>query len=90
LSINNPVGQSLCKSMVLREFSVLYPVGDKPLANVSSLTLNAPILYLGKRGVMKEGKRFKIYLPVMYNDVWEELRGKKIKVYVVIDDKDEA
>ncbi len=56
------------------------------MAHASSLSIHAQTLYLGKRSIVKESKRFKIYLPIMYNDIWRELRGKKVKVYVVIDD----
>lgn len=41
-------------------------------------------VYLGRRGVVREGDRFKIYLPKLMNDLWSELQGKKVKVYVVV------
>ncbi len=56
----------------------------------SSLIVRATSLYLGRRGIVKETKRYKIYLPTMYNDLWSELhaKGKKVKVYLVIDSDD--
>ena len=52
----------------------------------SSLLVRAQTLYLGKRSIVRENKRYKVYLPTMYNDLWEELRGRKVKVYIVVDD----
>ena len=42
-------------------------------------------VYLGKRSIINEGDRYKIYLPKGMNDLWHELRGKKVKVYLVVD-----
>jgi len=44
------------------------------------------LIYLGERNVVREGKRFKIYLPKSANSLWEELseEGKKVKVYVKV------
>lgn len=56
------------------------------MVHVSSLLVRAETLYVGKRAIVAEGKRYKVYLPTMYNDLWEELRGKKVRVYIVIDE----
>jgi hypothetical protein len=61
-------------------------LGEKRVAHTSSLVVRAQTLYLGKRSIVKENKRFKVYLPTMYNDLWEELKGRKVKVYIVIED----
>ena len=58
------------------------------VVNTSSLMVRAQTLYLGRRSIVREGKRFKIYLPTTYNDIWRELRGKKVRVYIVIDEED--
>lgn len=38
------------------------------------------------RHIIKEGPRYKVYLPIEHNDTWEELRkmGKTIAVIIVI------
>jgi len=38
------------------------------------------------RHIVKEGPRYKLYLPVEHNDTWEELRkmGKTVTVIIVI------
>jgi len=38
------------------------------------------------RHIVKEGPRYKVFLPQQYNDMWEDLRklGKTITVIVVI------
>jgi len=38
------------------------------------------------RHIIKEGPRYKVYLPIEHNDTWEELRkmGKTITVIIVI------
>ncbi len=59
------------------------------MANTPSLVVRAQTLYLGRRSIVREGKRFKIYLPTAYNDVWRELLGRKVKVYIVIDEEGE-
>ena len=61
-------------------------LGEKQLAHASSLVVRAQTLYLGRRSIVRENKRFKVYLPTMYNDLWEELKGRKVKVYIVIED----
>ena len=66
-------------------------LGEKQVVNAPSLLVRAETLYLGKRSIVRENKRFKIYLPAMYNDLWRELKGRKVKVYIVIDgDNDDA
>jgi hypothetical protein len=38
------------------------------------------------RHIIKEGPRYKVYLPIEHNDTWEDLRklGKTITVIIVI------
>jgi len=38
------------------------------------------------RHIIKEGPRYKVYLPIEHNDTWEELRklGKTVTVIIVI------
>jgi hypothetical protein len=38
------------------------------------------------RHIVKEGPRYKVYLPVEHNDTWEDLRklGKTVTVIIVI------
>ena len=71
---------------------VVLLLGEQQVVYASSLVVRAQTLYLGKRGIVKEYNRYKIYLPKMYNDLWEELRDKnvKIKVYIVVDSEDSA
>ncbi len=45
------------------------------------------VIYAGKRVVTSEGKRFKIYLPIQFNDIWKELKGKEVRVYIVVDEE---
>jgi len=70
------------------QFLHLDPVRN--VAIVHPLSIKSNVVYAGGRVIIKEGKRFKIYLPTQFNDVWQALRGKKVKVYLVIDDEDEA
>ena len=44
------------------------------------------VVYAGRRSVTREGRKYKVYLPVNLNDLWEELKGRKVKVYLVVDD----
>jgi hypothetical protein len=41
---------------------------------------------LGERALSKEGKKFKIYLPMRLNSLWKELysHGEKVEVYIVL------
>ncbi len=48
------------------------------------LSPNIGTVYLGRRGIVKERDRFKIYLPKPLNDLWSELKGRKVKVYIVV------
>jgi len=43
-------------------------------------------IYVGKRELVRLGKRWIIYLPVDYNDIWEKIKteGRKVKVYLVV------
>jgi len=47
---------------------------------------NGWIVYAGRRSITREGRKYKVYLPVNLNDLWQELRGKKVRVYLVVDD----
>ncbi len=44
------------------------------------------VVYAGKRGITREGRKYKIYLPMNLNDLWEKLKGNKVKVYLVVDE----
>ena len=47
--------------------------------------VNRGLLYLGKRAIIKEGKnRYKIYLPMDFNDLWEELNKNKAKAMIFV------
>ena len=47
----------------------------------------ASIVYAGERYITREKpERYKIYLPKALNLLWRELRGRKVKVYLVVDD----
>jgi len=48
---------------------------------VSSLLSNG-LQYIGKRTVIREGNRWKIYLPMDFEDLWRELEGKKVDFYI--------
>ncbi len=45
-------------------------------------------VFAGKRTVTYERyfDRYKVYLPKGLNDLWSKLKGKKVKVYLVVDD----
>ena len=45
-------------------------------------------LVIPKRHVIREHKRFKIYLPEYYNEIWEEINRQKKTVDVIIIVKD--
>ncbi len=55
---------------------VSYPV------RVESQTL----VYAGRHTITREGKnRYKIYLPKAMNLLWQELQGRKVRVYLIVD-----
>jgi len=44
------------------------------------------VVYAGEHRITRERpERYKIYLPKAMNLLWQELRGRKVKVYLVID-----
>jgi len=44
------------------------------------------VVYAGEHRITRERpERYKIYLPKAMNLLWRELRGRKVKVYLVID-----
>jgi hypothetical protein len=44
------------------------------------------IIYAGEHSITRERpERYKIYLPKAMNLLWRDLKGKKAKVYLVID-----
>ncbi|MCD6096154.1 MAG: hypothetical protein J7J99_06280 [Thermoprotei archaeon] len=47
------------------------------------------LIYVGKRKVVVEGNRYKIYLPSQLNELWEELSKVNTKVEVFIRIKNE-
>lgn len=44
------------------------------------------VIPVSSRSVVKEGKRYKIYLPATMNKLWDELRrkGKDIDIIIVL------
>ena len=46
-------------------------------------------IYAGRRGVVREGVRFKLYLPTVMDEVWKSMVGRKVEVFVKIVDGDE-
>ena len=38
-----------------------------------------------KRSIIREGNRFKVYLPKELNDLWREVKGKKVHLVVVLE-----
>jgi len=46
-------------------------------------------IFIPRRELVKMGNRYIIYLPVEYNQLWEELKhqGKKIRVYIEVIDE---
>jgi len=46
-------------------------------------------IIIPRREIVKMGNRYIIYLPVEYNQLWEELKrqGKKIRVYIEVIDE---
>jgi hypothetical protein len=57
---------------------------------VQPLVIKASTIYAGKRAIISEGnKRYKIYLPMSFNDLWTKLKGRKVSVYLVVEEGDE-
>jgi len=57
------------------------------LASAKTVVGDGWVVYAGRRAVIRESSgRYKVYLPVNLNDLWQELRGKKVRVYLVVDD----
>lgn len=44
-------------------------------------------LYVPGRTIVKEGNRYKIYLPKSMNKLWNTIRSRKVDVYIVIVDE---
>ena len=43
-------------------------------------------MYAGEHRITREtSERYKIYLPKVMNLLWRELRGRKVRVYLVVD-----
>lgn len=46
------------------------------------------IIYAGEHRITREKpERYKIYLPKVMNLLWRELRGRKVRVYLVVSDE---
>ncbi len=44
------------------------------------------VVYAGEHRITREKpERYKIYLPKAMNLLWRELKGRKVKVYLVVD-----
>jgi hypothetical protein len=45
-------------------------------------------LIIPKRHVIREHRRYKIYLPEYYNEIWEEInrQGKTVDVIIIVRD----
>ena len=41
-------------------------------------------LFIPGRMIVREGDRFKIYLPKSMNKLWTALRSRKVDVYIVV------
>jgi len=60
---------------------------DETLGTLEILATGKGIVVpVGSRSIVKEGKRYKVYLPATMNRVWEELRrkGKDIDIIIVL------
>jgi len=57
------------------------------VANMIKRRIEGGIVIVAEdRHIVKEGPRYKVFLPQQYNDTWEELRklGKTVTVIIVI------
>jgi len=52
--------------------------------NTEELLLLMKTIPVKKRGIVREHKMYKVYLPIDYNDLWEELYEKKVKLDVAV------
>ena len=43
--------------------------------------------YVPNRMIVKEGNRFKIYLPMNMNKLWSVLRSRKVDIYIIVVDE---
>jgi len=48
------------------------------------LKIKPKVIFAGLRSVAKEGKRYKIYLPIPLNDVWRKLHSRKVRLEVYL------
>jgi len=46
--------------------------------------LKPRVIAAGTRMITKEGRRFKIYLPMALNDLWQKFNEKKIRFQVYL------
>ena len=53
-----------------------------------SISLVPKIIYVPPREIVRLGKRWIIYLPQEYNEVWETIKrgGKKVRIYIEVID----
>jgi len=51
-----------------------------------SISLIPKIIYVPPREIVRLGKRWIIYLPQEYNEVWEAIKrgGKKVRIYIEV------
>ena len=52
----------------------------------ASILPRSAVIHIGKRAIIRENKRFKIYLPMQLNDLWEKLQGRRVTVIIVLED----
>ncbi|RLE52727.1 MAG: hypothetical protein DRJ30_07565 [Candidatus Methanomethylicota archaeon] len=43
-------------------------------------------IYLGRRSVIRQGSRYIIYLPSDQKDLWRKLQGRKLRVWVKLEE----
>jgi len=50
------------------------------------LRLLKGLIYAVGRNVVRKGSRYKVYLLAELNDVWRLLEGKKVQVFIKVDE----
>ncbi|MHC1627894.1 MAG: hypothetical protein ACXQTI_03575 [Candidatus Nezhaarchaeales archaeon] len=51
---------------------------------LTKLMLLKNMIFAGKRKIVAEGNRYKVYLPLALNEIWQEINQKGVKVEVWI------
>jgi len=52
--------------------------------NTEELLLLMKTIPIKKRGIVREHKMYKVYLPTDLNDIWEELHKRRVEVDVIV------